>query len=259
MSAESVYSSYLDELRDTASFVRTCVALRPVVATFMRRGEEAHADQLVKAYLSSPQVESRVYQSFLVAAHAGFEQFFVSLLEDVCALINDSGISASDLEKKIPGFVNRFRRVSGTALTGIFEPKEHWKLDFEGLVGALSSTLKSAQKATLMGRVFVVEGGSVDGDSVKKKLAACGCKFDWDEVGRQPEIAAALEVSGVRAVGKAAKDMIDDLCRKRNALAHSQGSLSVDAQELLKYLLFYGAFSRYLSKLLLSHVSASLK
>lgn len=258
MSAESVYSSYLDELKETAVFVRSCVAFRPIAAAHIQRGSDAQVDGMVREFLAAPHFETRVYQSFLVAAHAGFEQFFVSLQEDVCAYVNEKCIAPAELELKLPGIVARFRRVSGTALTGIFEPKEHWKIDYEALVEALSSTHRGAAKAALMGRVFVVEGGSIDSEAIRKRLGSYGCKFEWDDVGRQPGIAGVLGVSGVRAVGKAAKELIDELCSKRNALAHSQGSLPVEQEDLLKYLSFYRLLTEYISKLLLQHIKAKL-
>ncbi len=258
MSAIDVYEAYLEELRRTSEFFRKAIGLRSILPSMIDKGEP-YSSGLIKEFSSAKFTEERIYQSFLVSAHAGFEQFIISLHEDACIRINNKNLPASKLESLLPGVLSKFRRTSGLALTKIFEPRSYWKMDYEQLVDALGSTSTLSNKTKIVGKVFIVDAGPLDGKGLENRLATFGFTLDWNKVGNDQEIANSLRLTPAAATGRAAKLLLDDLCGKRNALAHSQGSLSISASSFDELMSFYSAFATHISKSLLNFVEQKLK
>lgn len=245
MPAVDSFIAYLTELGDTASFVSGALRARQEIGR-VGWGASNELDIVVKRFVGLNCVEDRIYQGLLVSAQAGFEQFVTGLQEDGCILINEGNLTASQLEARVPGFLKRFRRTSGIALSKIDEPRDYWAIDFDALVRNLATTAGEL-RAAVDGKVFVVEGGVFNSDGLKKRLAAFGFEVSWDDVGRDSAVADSVGETGVRAAGKAAKEILDELSRRRNLLAHTQGAHYVGYDDLTRFLGFYRAFSLYLS------------
>lgn len=254
MAALGVYTAYLDEIAETARFVRLAAELRPRFGAVLDWNALGALQQPVQAFLGCGPIETRVLQAFLVVAHAGLEQFVLSLVEDACQLVNERALPSAEVERRIPGLLKRFQRACGLALGHVFEPRDHWNLDYDKLLVDLGSTHTTSGAARVLGKSFVAVGRSADSKGVSALLENVGFTLSWDDIGRDREIQRLLGRSGVRETARAAETLLDALCRKRNALAHSQGSLALSQSEFDTYLSFYREFARHIDGAVTAHV-----
>ena len=259
MGAIDTYVAFLDEILETTGFVRHAGVLKSRIGPIVHWDAAGDLRPTLRAYLDSKPVEDRVYQSFLVAAHAGFEQFVSALLEDACELVSKKRMASAEVEKRMPGLLSKFRRASGSALAASLSPRDHWKIDYDGLVESLATTHAASSMSNVLGRIFVVEARSIDKEGLQKQLDTIGYRLSWDEVGKKPLFQKILSTSGTRDTSKAASELLDQLCSRRNALAHSQGALSVGGDELETFLAYYRALAEHVAASALAFVSKQLK
>lgn len=258
MTALSTYEAFLDELLEVMGFVSDAVALRTRIRAAVVPDLAKTLQPQLDSFAARRPLEERVWQAFLVSAHGGFEQFLAGLVDDVCVQINNSRLSPVELEKRFPSIIRKYLRASGGALTSVFSPRGHWKLDFERISSSIGTTVQTSDVTTIEGRVFIVEARSLSAEELVRQFDVLGIRVDWDNIGRLPEMQAVLGVSGTRATAKAIKERLGELTELRNSHAHSQGALSISMQDLDSAIRFYRALSGYLSSSALTQVRATL-
>lgn len=248
MSAYTVYSAYLAELRSAVEFCRAAALLRPRLNEYLRwETADAPAREMFQRFLGAQPNESRVFQSVVVSLHAGFEQFVLDLVDDGAETISERKLAYAAFENKFPGAARQFCQASGFALVSIFEPRTYWKIDYDELLRRLSSAQLGSKEVSIYGRSFGVRRGNLSCDELDKLLERFGFRVPWGEISKDPALQSSLGTAAKVTTESALRLRMAKLLELRNSLAHSQGAEEVDYDQVVAFLTTCDEFSRLLS------------
>lgn len=247
MSAYSIYSAYLGELRAAVEFCRISAQLKPRLNDYLRwETADNRVRTLFQQFLGGQPNERIVYQSAVVTLHSGFEQFILDLVDDAAEAMTSRNLDTEDFEAKFPGVVMQACVASGHALASMFQPRSHWRIDYDELIGRLATARTGAQQVAIYGRPFGVRKASLSCDELEKLMQRLGFTLPWSEISRDASLQKMLGVSTMTAAARALKDKIDKVLSLRNDLAHSQGADDVSYEELVQFIEVYQRFSALL-------------
>jgi hypothetical protein len=258
VSAYLIYRAYLAELRSAVDFCRAAALLRPRLNEHLRwETADPPARKMFQDFLAAQPSEARVFQSVVVSLHAGFEQFVLDLIDDGAEAISDRRLSHGAFEGKFPGAAKKFRQASGSALVSIFEPRSHWKIDYDELIRCLASTHPGSPEVAIYGRSFGVRKGNLSWDELNKLLEGFGFEVPWGDISKDSALQLSLGTRNKAATEVALKARMTKLLELRNSLAHSQGAEEVEYVQVVEFLTICDNLCRLLSDAFMGFVRAA--
>jgi hypothetical protein len=258
MAAKLVFSAYLAELDAVVVFFEAATRVRPRLNQYICwEAVDQPVRELFTSFMRTDAESARVYQSIVVSVQAGFEQFITDLGEELADAITSRNIPHSDFEKKFPSAIRFFQKSSGYALASVFEPRSHWRMDYERLVSRLSTTVRGSQAVGIYGRTHVVKREGLDDKSLTEMFKQLGIALQWDKFGEDIDLQKRLGVSGKKQCEVRLRERLVQVRDLRNSLAHSQGADDVQIDFLRSTIQVYSRFCSLLSDQVLASAAAA--
>ncbi|GEO24189.1 HEPN domain-containing protein [Cyclobacterium qasimii] len=153
-----------------------------------------------------------VSNSLFMSSVSGFENFLRNLLSSVLREMESSN--------NIPEAIrNRNLQLSGVALSQLYSPPSHVKLDYQRITQKLGTCYSKEVKLNEEISFFIKS--ILELDNVLAFLKDCGIKIDWDDFSSSEDIKEFLGTTNPRETGKALKKQVKEYVESRNRIAHT--------------------------------------
>ena len=247
----STFLNRIHEIKVHSYFVNTSIELTRSIAPYIDRGSLATNVPLMKDYelyhRSVAQIRSGdVRAALIVQAFSALEWFVRALL-----LVSIEYID-SHTEKfcELPSNVARMNiHLSGRALAIQAEAKQHNRVDVDQYCRGLGGCYADNESFNLNSSAFGMFMKNLNSKVLAEVLKRVGYDINWDKIGANKELQKIVGETSVRKAGKAAKELFNQLSKRRNEIAHQgDGSIDVSEHEIDKYLAFLVAVSISLTK-----------
>ena len=236
----------LDELVESVNFAATSASLRPRLGGALRWEAGGDAIQLARNFMGSKSRIEDIYGGLLVRTVAAFEHFARALVEDAARQTAATENNYTDLGEHV-----RIRHavLTGRLLSSLEEPLEYQAVDVKQIAENLESCTSGRSSFKLNASAFAAVVTNPRPRVIERALDNLGISDWWDAVGKDRNLQTLLGTKGARDTGKATNGRLDDLCKRRNRIAHAGGGdVTVSESDLRQEIQFVrilaGALSR---------------
>jgi hypothetical protein len=243
----------LDELEGSVTFTATSASLRPRLGGVLRWSDGGEAIGLARDFISAKARPETIYSALLVRTVAAFEHFARVLVEDVARRTAATGKTYAELGDHVR---TRHAVLTGRLLGGLEEPLDYQVLDVKQLAENLASCVSGSSSFRLNTSAFAAVVTNPRPGVIEKALANLDFDGWWDAVGTATDLQTLLGTRGARDTSKAANKYLEELCKRRNRIAHAgDGDVTVSESDLREGIFFVRALAEAISRV----VEARLK
>jgi len=253
IAAYSELNARLDELEANLSFTAIATSLRPRLGSALNWDVGGEAVEYAQQFMGMKAIPENIYGALLVRTVAAFERFARLLVDDAARRTAATGKAYSDLAEQVR---NRHAVLTGRLLSSLEEPREYQVIDVKQLAENLASCVSGDPSFRLNTSAFaaVVINGSPQ--IIEKALGNLGIDGWWDAIGATTKLQKLLGTKTTRDTSKAANRRLEELCRRRNQIAHAgTADITVSESDLRQDI----KFVRTLAEALSNELEARLK
>jgi hypothetical protein len=246
-----VFHAVIDDLAENLQFVDYSMRLRPRLGEMIDwKSISGDPKELITRFLGSRDVSERSFSAgFVVALSGAFEAFVSSLVRAAVAEWNACG----DFDLIPQKIRDRHVYFTGRALSTIFEPLDHFQVDYHLFAKNLATCESNAKSFTMNVEAFSIFILNLTPKHLEDIMRYIDIPFNWDEVGAVTRLQQILGAKGTRETAKKAQDRLAEFIQLRNRIAHGGiSSNNLTVADVLDYLEFFRVFSEKLSKIVVS-------
>jgi RiboL-PSP-HEPN len=235
----------LDELATNVGFVALATSLRPRLADILNWQHGGEALDLARRFMNADanRPES-FYGALLVRALGAFERFMRLLVDEAATRTADRAESYDHVKEHIR---NRHTVLTGRLLGSIEEPRDHLVVDVQQLAKNLASCGLGATQFRFNSSAFSAAVTNVSPSVIERALGNLSIVNWQDAVGRSLPMQHLLGTRGTRDTNKAASKRLEELCRRRNQIAHAgDGEVTITEADVLDAIRFLRAYAEAL-------------
>jgi hypothetical protein len=238
----------LYEIEANARFVGIAAALRPRIGPALNwnNGENRDVLNLAQEFMAErDQQFDWIYGALLFRILAAFERLVRQVVEVSLNVLAD-GIAFESLTE---GLRKRHVQLTGSALTSIFEPREHHKFDYDRLAENLASCAAGSKNYRLNANVFSAFIPGAAPSVLEKTFSLMDIESWWDELARDSSLQKSVHAKEVRETANLVRDRLSEVWRWRNSIAHDgEERVSIQREQFEDSLNFLRALGVSLSK-----------
>lgn len=237
----------IEELELDLDFVVLAAQLKPRIGSIVQWQAKGETLDLVKRFISAePTRPETVYGPLLVRLVAAFERFVREL---VSWAVHERTIAAKTYDQVSATLARRNLVLTGKLLLTLDSPRDYLVIDVELLLNNLASCRQGyTGPFRLNATAFSAAVAGIGPEHVEKALENVGVGDWWDTVGANQALVGVLGTKGSRATGIRSRDVLKELSRSRNQLAHGgNAAVLVTESQLRDAISFVSAFSKALN------------
>lgn len=243
----------LDELVANVNFTALSASLRPRLADALRWEIGGDAIGLARDFMSARAQPENIYSALLVRAVAAFERFARGLVDAAAIRTAATRRTYEDLSEHVR---SRHAVLTGRLLTSLDDPFEYQVVNVKQLAENLASCVSGASPFRLNASAFAAIVTSGRPQVIERALSNLDIDGWWDAVGAKRDLQTLLGTRGPRDTSKVVTKRLDDLCRRRNRIAHGgDGDVIVTESDVRQEI----QFLRTLAEALCHEVDARLR
>ena len=144
---------------------------------------------------------------------------------------------------------NRHAVLTGRLLSTLEAPLEYQTVDVKQIAENLASCVSGASPFRL--NTFAFSAAVTNGSPGVIANALANLDFNgwWDAVGKTNDLQTFLGTKGARETSKAASKHLEELCKRRNRIAHAgDGELTISENDLRQEIRFLRTLAEALSR-----------
>lgn len=239
-------SARLDELEANVTFTANSASLRPRLGDVLRWDVGGDAIKLARDFMNAKARPEDIYGALLVRVVAAFEHFARVLVEDAARRTAATSKTYAELAEHVR---TRHAVLTGRLLSSLEEPLEYQVLDVKQLAENLASCVSGSSSFLLNTSAFAAVVINPRPGVIERALANLGINGWWDAVGATRNLQTLLGTRGARDTSKAAHKHLEELCKRRNRIAHAgDGDITVGESDLRQEILFVRTVAEAISR-----------
>lgn len=209
----------IDELKADLAFVSLAAQLRPRIGDVLDWQGSKDVLELAKSFMSEKSSRPEgFYGPLLVRLMAAFERHVRGV---VVYVIDERSSKVTKYDDLADVLGKRNIALTGRVLAAIYEPRDHLNMDFKTLIDNLATCKTGATTFRLNSDAFCAVVTGTSPTVIEKALKHVEIEDFWDAVGANASLAKALNTKGPRATGSRAQEVLLELTKLRNHLAHA--------------------------------------
>ena len=248
------FSTQVDELQMDLDFVRLAAQLKPRIGSVVQWQATGEALDLVKRFISAePTRPESVYGPLLVRLMANFERYLRQL---VSWAVGECATAVKKYDDLSSTLSIRNLVLTGRLLSTLDSPRDYLAIDVELLLENLVSCRRGFDGAVrLNAQAFCAAVAGVSPDNIEKAFENVGVRDWWDTVGANQALVKVLGTKGPRATGGRCRDVLKELSRLRNQLAHGgDAEVVISESQLRDAITFMSTFSKALNAVVVDEI-----
>lgn len=244
--AEDAFRRSVGDFRNLLAFLKVANYLRPKLGEVLNWNDwttlDEHSKDLATQFMGQKDYNLEVgYNGMIVSIAASFEEFVRQLIREAVVEICRRVKTYQKLKKR---FQELHLVSTGHALASLHNPPIESTYNYEKMCQNLGNCYSGTTSLTLNEDVFHSKLPGMNKESLDKAFERINVTLEWDDIGKNANLQAVLQLEGARDTAKGAGEWLDDFAVQRNRIAHTGVSkFLVKLSDIEEAIAFFDVFT----------------